>query len=378
MIRKYGYAVVLSLAAAAPARAGILSGSPTNAGIGVHSSIIDVCFVGDAVTSQPAHVKFIREHLALLENYGHFRYRLMGTDGKCPAPTQTADGQFDVHQGDLRIGVPGSLDYDGVTPITGDVALGKGCADSGSLPWWANFPVNMNVPKYRACRLNAFLRSPMALNKILHEIGHSLGLVHEHERTDVPLSDTMVKTCYDDVSYFGKGVSQGNGVTLLTPYDKDSVMHYEINNVIDPWNVPANSTCNLGNDNGSTGLSAHDQLSLRILYPHSARAAEYEGTTVVRAGETVRLSNQWGLAGALTANVVKSPKWVVRRDGMVVVSKSTVDFQATLYSAGRYEVTYTFKDMLNRNYTSTFELHVLESSDYAETIAGTAAASAGL
>jgi astacin (peptidase family M12A) len=185
--------------------------------------------------------------------------------------------------------------------------LGDGCADPGTTLWWANFPVNLNVPGFRACRLNAYLRSGMALNKILHEIGHSLGLWHEHERTDVPLSDPMVATCYQDVSYFGKGVSQGGGVTLVTPYDRDSVMHYEINHRVDPWNVPATSTCDLGNDNGSTGLSGYDQLSLRILYPHPARVAEYSGATVARAGQQVHLRNQWGEAGALVANVVRDP-----------------------------------------------------------------------
>jgi hypothetical protein len=377
MLRRYSYAILFSLAAGGPAQAGILSGSPTDPTLGVHGPVIKVCFVGDAVTSQPGQVKFIRDHLALMENYGHLRYELIGTNGRCPDPV-TILGVLDVHAGDLRIGVPGSVDYDGFTPITGDVALGKGCADPGSLPWWANFPVNVNVAKYRACRLNAFLRDGMALNKILHEIGHSLGLVHEHERTDVPLSDPMVQTCYDDVSYFGKGVSQGGGITLLTPYDRDSVMHYEINHTIDPWNVPANSACNLGNDNGSTGLSWGDQLSLRIMYPHPARVAEYSGTRVVRAGDVVRLYNQWGQAGALTANVVRSPKWVVRRDGMLVFSKSTVDFQATLYSAGRYQVTYTFQDMLQRSYSNTFDLEVLEPTDFTETMSATAAASASL
>ena len=54
-----------------------------------------------------------------------------------------------MHAGDLRIGVPDSLDYDGMTPIDG-TALGDGCADPGATLWWANFPVNLNVPGFRA------------------------------------------------------------------------------------------------------------------------------------------------------------------------------------------------------------------------------------
>jgi hypothetical protein len=75
--------------------------------------------VGDAVDSQPGQVAFIRQHLAMIENHGHIRYPLMGADGRCPDPTRSADGRLEVHAGDLRIGVPDSLDYDGVTPING-------------------------------------------------------------------------------------------------------------------------------------------------------------------------------------------------------------------------------------------------------------------
>jgi hypothetical protein len=329
------------------------------------------------VDSQPGHVAFIRQHLAIVENYGHIRYQLMGPDGRCPPPTRSADGLRDFHAGDLRIGVPDSLDHDGRTPITGE-ALGDGCADPGTTLWWANFPVNLDVPGFRACRLNAFLRSGMSLNKILHEIGHSLGMVHEHERTDMPLSDPMVAACFNDVGYFGKGVSQGGGITLVTPYDRDSVMHYEINHAIDPTNVPAGSVCNLGNDNGSTGLSGYDQLTLRILYPHPSRVAEYRGATVVRTGEAIRLHNQWGQAGALAGSVVKNPQWRVRRDGQLVLSRSAVDFLAALHVAGRYEVSYTFHDMLGRAYANTFELRVLSPSDWEETVSGAVASLASL
>ncbi len=194
---------LLVLAAVLPHAAG--------AGIGgtVHNSVINYCFVGDAMTSQPADVQFIQDHLRIFENHGHIRYVLMGNGGKCPDPVMTADG-LDYHDGDLRIGVPGTLDYDGVTPVTG-LALGVGCADPGTTGWWGNFPVNLNKPEFRACRMNAYLRKGMALNKILHEIGHTLSLVHEHERTDVPLADPMVKTCYDDVGYFGKRASNRRG-----------------------------------------------------------------------------------------------------------------------------------------------------------------------
>jgi Astacin (Peptidase family M12A) len=360
----------LCLAIPLPAGAGILTLAR------VHDSTIDYCFVGNAASSKPDDVAFIKDHLRVYENHGHIRYQLLG-NGKCPSPTQSADGQFDVNAGDLRIGVPDTLDFDGQTAVTG-LALGKGCGDPGTDLWWANFPGNLDVPVFRACRLNAFLRkNGMAENKILHEIGHSLGLDHEHQRTDLALlvADPMIKNCFQDVSYFGKDTAQGvGGVTLVTPYDRDSVMHYEINHTIDPTNVPASSACNLGNDNGSTGLSAFDQLAIRILYPHEARVAEFRGATVVKAGEPVTLRNEWGALGALTKNVLKKSSWRVRQGGTTIVQQATTDFSFTFQTAGDYTVEYSFTDMLDRVYSNVFTLRVRSPKSFAAEIAGPAAA----
>jgi Astacin (Peptidase family M12A) len=367
-----GLVIALVINVPYSAEAGILVGT-------VHNPTIKVCFVGNAVTTQQDDIKFITTHLRLYENYGHIKYELMGSDGKCPAPTQTADGNFDVNEGDLRIGVPDTLDVDGTTPITG-LALGKGCADPGTTGWWANFPGNLNDPKFRACRMNAYLRNDMALNKILHEIGHSLGLSHEHERTDVPKdSDPMVKVCFDDVSYFGKSATQGvNGITLVTPYDRDSVLHYEINHRIDPTNVPASSTCNLGNDNGTTGLSYYDQLTIRILYPHDSRVAEYLGATVVQVGQPVTLINQWGASGALIQNIVKNPVWSVKQNSAQIVNQNSPNLSYTFDKVGDYTIQYTFQDMLNRPYSNSFMVKVLSPEKFRQVISGANSASSVL
>ncbi len=331
----------------------------------VHDSTIDYCFVGNALASKPDDVAFIKDHLKVYENHGHLRYQLMG-DGKCPSPTQTANGQFDVNAGDLRIGVPGTLDFDGQTAVTG-LALGKGCGDPGTDLWWADFPGNLNIPKLRACRLNAFLRKGMAENKILHEVGHSLGLDHEHQRTDLSqlLADPIINACFQEVSAFGKSTTQGvDGTTLVTPYDRDSVMHYEINITVSPENVPTGSICNLGNDNGNTGLSPFDQLTIRILYPHDARVAEFRGATVVKTGQLVTLRNEWGALGALTQNVLKKSAWRVRQGGKTILEKTTTDFSTAFGTAGDYTVEYSFTDMLDRTYTNVFALRVRSPNSF--------------
>lgn len=361
----------LCLAAPLSVSAGILAGAA------VHDSTIDYCFVGNATTAKPDDVAFIKNHLKVYENHGHLRYQLMG-NGKCPAPTQTSNAQFDVNAGDLRIGVPGTLDFDGQTAVTG-LALGKGCGDPGTELWWANFPSNLNLQQFRACRLNAFLRQGMAENKILHEVGHSLGLDHEHQRTDLSqlLADPMIKACFQDVSYFGKDSTQGvDGTTLVTPYDRDSVMHYEINHATDPENVPASSICNLGNDNGDTGLSAFDKLTIRILYPHDARVAEFRGVTVVKTGQPVTLRNEWGALGALTQNVLKKSTWRVRLGGNTVVEQTSRDFSFSFPTAGNYIVEYSYTDMLDRTYTNVFPLRVRSPNSFTAETAGPATLSA--
>jgi hypothetical protein len=357
-----------ALATVAPASAGLVDGT--------HDAIVRVCFVGDAVAKKQEDVSFIWRHLKVFESHGHVRFVLMDNAGRCPNPRPSGDARFEVNDGDLRIGIPGTLDYDGKTPITG-LKLGKGCADPGTTLWWSNFPGNKNKPEFRACRLTTFVRKGMALNKILHELGHAMGMFHEHERADVPKDDPMVASCFKDVKYFGKSIVPGPNAILVTPYDRDSVMHYEINHKIDPQNVPASSRCNLGNDNGATGLSYFDQLTIRIMYPSDNRVAEYRGVTV-GTGEEVRLRNEWGALGALVAQVVRSPSWIVSRDNVRIVEQKTPDFAFKLDSPGTYAVRYMFNDARGRSFANAFTIRVLPPDRLRALKAGLVAARAVL
>jgi len=337
--------------AAATASAGVVDGT--------HEPLVRVCFVGDAITKKPEDVAFVWQHLKTFENHGNIRFVMMENGGRCPPPRLSSDGRFDINDGDLRIGIPGTLDYDGKTPITG-LRLGRGCADPGATPWWSNFPGNKDKPEFRACRLTTFVRKEMRLNKILHELGHAVGMYHEHERTDVPMSDPKVATCFRDVKYFGKSIAPGApGITHVTPYDRDSVMHYEINHRIDPTNVPAASTCNLGNDNGNTGLSTLDQLSIRIMYPHDRRVAEARGPRIVAVGDLVTFRNEWGALGGLVAHTVKNPAWLVSHGNTRVVEQNSPDFAFRFTLPGSYAVRYRFNDARGRDYVSSFTLQVL-------------------
>ncbi len=72
----------------------------------------------------------------------------------------------------------------------------------------------------------------------LHEFGHALGLLHEHERLDAP----------DCEQSDGSRIIEDEEHTYVTPYDSDSIMNY--------CRTP-----------GFTGISKSDRLGLQRLYP---------------------------------------------------------------------------------------------------------------
>jgi len=328
--------------ACAPACAGVIDGTL--------DPVVRVCFVGNAVTAKPLDVKFVWDHLKVYENYGHIKFVLFN-HGQCPAPKRSADGKFDVHEGDLRIGIAGTLDLDGKTPISGTAIAGKGCAEKpGEGSWWSNVPGNRNKPQFRSCRLTTFVKGGLPLNLIMHELGHAMGLIHEHERRDVPLSDPMVARCYKEVPYFGKGLSPGGEFLFVTPYDRYSVMHYP---------APPGSTCQLGAEKDKHGLSYFDKLTIRILYPQSSRIAQFIGATVAAVGERVVLRNEWAFAGALVENVVKNPAWTVTRGNRKVVQQKTPDFGFVFNEDGLYSIDYAFTDAKGRSFANTSEIRIL-------------------
>lgn len=74
---------------------------------------------------------------------------------------------------------------------------------------------------------NIFLQTPPKIGKILHELGHTIGLWHEHQRAD---RDAYVKINLDNIQENVKDQFkpvQGTKITSLgLPYDYSSIMHY--------------------------------------------------------------------------------------------------------------------------------------------------------
>ena len=152
---------------------------------------------------------------------------------------------------------------------------GTGCPQDKVASSWSNPPDELEVK--RSCQYNLALgddgdaTGTPYLNHTLHEFGHALGLVHEHARTDenaqcVPATD-------------GEYHALSSG--FITPYDKDSVMHYW-------WPKSTLPNCQqTGSNYSQAGFTGYDKLAVHIMYPEDGRAVEFLGNTVVRTGETL-------------------------------------------------------------------------------------------
>lgn len=120
-------------------------------------------------------------------------------------------------------------------------------------------------------------RSTMALNTdptnarfgfvVLHEFGHALGLLHEHQHpdADIPWDRPKVYTLYQQQFGWSREIVDLNVLPLprvpghtYGSYDRHSVMHYEVTNeyTIGDWKQDENFT-----------LSAKDIEAARNAYP---------------------------------------------------------------------------------------------------------------
>lgn len=91
-----------------------------------------------------------------------------------------------------------------------------------------------------------------------HELGHALGLWHEHQRPDRDRFVTVKTPWY--WKYWPKNLAQYESFeqTLCRPYDLGSIMHYNYNKYIKPVSAPITQKDNQP--------SAGDLLSLRQMY----------------------------------------------------------------------------------------------------------------
>lgn len=226
------------------------------------------------------------------------------------------------------------------------VNTGEGSYSGG--PW------NVIEPNRRACRYNMRLfesspdgGGPAYLNHTLHEFGHALGLSHEHGRTDA--------TCPAAVGTTAAG--------FITPYDRDSVMHYRY------------KTCDINGNFDYTGLSALDRLALHIIYPQNNRRAEIVGTLVIPAGDTLQLWSSWEVRGGNMPYLIDPNDFRWSLDGNLTTGYT---LSQTMNTPGDYLLQVTYIDFLGREYQATHTVHVLDESQYKNEILAPVAAKSAL
>lgn len=337
---------------------------------GVRSKTITLCFAGNAVTARPDRVREIVGHLQHFQYAANIRFvTIDGTSAQdaaapggniqklaCPAPTTV--GGKDYYDGDIRVALRNTNVPVEPPPGGGGMVPGVGCTQplvEGAS--WSNPPDELDAK--RPCQYNLKLGDddldmtvgqpgvPTGtpwLNHTLHEFGHALGLAHEHARADENAG--CVYTGHDEYHKVLTG--------YITPYDKNSVMHYRFW----PHEVPSCSG-QTGTNYSNDGFTAYDRLALHIMYPEDVRVAEFTGKTVVKVGEPLVLRSTLTQQGA-TAFALKNFRWKV--DGVTQSSSDTLN--TTFASAGAHTVQFTYRDFLDRDYLSTFTVRVLSAADF--------------
>jgi len=133
----------------------------------------------------------------------------------------------------------------------------------------------------------------------LHEIGHGIGLAHEHQRPD---RDNYISILWDSIGDDMKYAYQKMDTTveIITPYDYESIMHYNpVSFTIIDTTLPY-----IGDKTkvspGKDYLSAGDIESIKFIYPMTTLNSVLEGPRNVNQGESVTFTaNVEGATGAL-------------------------------------------------------------------------------
>ena len=156
---------------------------------------------------------------------------------------------------------------------------------------------------------------------------------------------------------YGGDASSG----FLTPYDRDSVMHYQF------------QACGINGNYDNTGLSTLDRLAVHIMYPEDGFVAEYVGSIVVPSTQPVRLQSAWSARGANMSFVSSGFQWIV--NGSVKSTSTSLD---TVLPVGVNSFSLLHYDFLGVLYRYEGTITVLPPLNYDQFVATINAAASPL
>jgi hypothetical protein len=332
-----------------------------------------LCFAGDSVDTRPDRVLNVLDHARHIEWAANIKFHppgntsiriqsgkpLKATDWRCPTTAATGGQLPQGDLGDIRI-----LLYTAANAAwwTTDPVGGQGCA---IVNYGSSWGATGNEPKLsKWCNFNVKLGDDAPtgttnyyLNHTLHELGHKLGLGHEHDRADATCAGGgAANGSVGQATDPGGTLVQSGPALFMTPFDRASVMIYVI------------AACGTTGNYDFTGYSTYDRLALRILYPETHRVAEISGVRVVKAGQPLVLGNLWKALGAMVdasaTSLAKDFSWTL--DGS---QKATTPDVTTTVGEGTHTLVYAYKDFRGRAYSFQGPVEVLSPAKFVQRMA---------
>jgi hypothetical protein len=283
----------------------------------------------------------------------------------CHAPVLDSEGKL-AFTDDLRIFVDAAPDEPANQPIGGSDcphdfdASGVAQKNIFSGGNWAGSPAGRTRPEDNLyCDVDVKIFAGQNDGTLLHEIGHALGLMHEHQRADDGFVDP--KKC-EDLGADGMGDpanANGDGI-YVTSYDFNSVMHYTLPGCPE---APGNDNLN--------GLSDMDRLAAQMLYPPPNKPILW-GTGAYRSDRSVRVVADWlrrgasvGRPGIVNEGFLNDPSWRVTSTVLAnPINKTTQALDLSGIAPGTYSVRFRVQDWWERQDESNATFTVLSPSKH--------------
>lgn len=216
---------------------------------------------------------------------------------------------------------------------------------------WSMFPDH--IAANQTCLYTTHLTTGTTRNNYQHEVGHALGLSHEHHRDD--------QTCLPP----GDPNASPEGLKL-TNYARDSVMHYVLQ--------CTDGTTTIGNW-GTNGLSDSDRLAVELIYPRSPDAPIGGGLVTWQGAFLTPVAR----AVARGAYIGSTPSASALRDFVWRVNGVTYSGSVTPSSAvfsnlavGSYALSVEYRDLWGQLFSGSTTIEVLPSeAAYLQRVAAT-------